>query len=107
MARTAFLEIILSTQGVKGAELVARDEIEDALEAALQNAQIGEITGAGAGMGKVVLDVEIDSLRVAEAIECIQQTLQEFALPAGCWIQGPEPSQRHAITHSSPVTDQS
>ncbi|WP_221088088.1 hypothetical protein [Deinococcus aquaedulcis] len=98
MSPGAFLEIILNARDVNGADRIDRDEIEDVLGAALHNAHLGVITGAGAGMGTVILDIEVNPLRVDEAIECIRQTLEWFALPEGSWIRGPKPGQRHALT---------
>lgn len=45
----AFLEIVLESADFT---LDSRDEVEDPLHEALTEAGIGEVTGAGGGMGK-------------------------------------------------------
>lgn len=59
MNRTAFLEIVLKSQDYN---FGGRDEIENPLDAALQEANLGEVTGGGSGPGSSNIDVEVNDL---------------------------------------------
>jgi hypothetical protein len=61
---------------------VDRDEVEEALEAAFEFD--GEVTGAGGGMGRCHLDLEVaESLDAAVALERLRGVLSELGV-AGC-----------------------
>ncbi|MFC8229286.1 hypothetical protein [Streptomyces sp. NPDC057287] len=61
---------------------IDRDEVEEALEAAFE--LDGEVTGAGSGMGRCHLDLEVaESLDAAVALERLKRVLSELGV-AGC-----------------------
>jgi hypothetical protein len=58
---------------------VDRDEVEDALEAAFEGS--GEVTGAGAGMGRCHLDLEVeDGVGRGEALRRVDSVLAELGV---------------------------
>ncbi|UQN06251.1 hypothetical protein [Deinococcus sp. QL22] len=97
MAEKSFFEIILNVTSFDASDSIDREDIEDALEEALQAARMGEVTGAGAGMGKIIIDIEVDGSRMDEAIELMRRTLQLLSLPEDTRIRGPGPEERHVI----------
>lgn len=76
--------------------MVDREEIEDALDEALQGAGLGEVTGGGTGLGLVHMDVEVDATRGNEAADLIRRTLQGLGVPEGSWVRGPGAGAGHA-----------
>lgn len=56
MSGTTFFEIILQTEDFT---FGGRDEIEDPIDEALQQAELGEVTGGGTGMGRSNIDIEV------------------------------------------------
>ena len=87
-----FFEIILQSADFK---FGGRDEIEDPLDAALQQAGIGEVTGGGTGMGRTNIDVEvIDSQR---GLALIREVLQHLAVAPSTVIRQCSPEE---IMHS-------
>ncbi|MDP9765378.1 hypothetical protein [Deinococcus enclensis] len=93
MTNRTFIEIILGTEVT---EVVDREEIEDALDEALQGAGLGEITGGGTGLGMVHVDVEVDATCSNEAADLIRRTLQGLGVPEGSWVRGPGAGEDHA-----------
>jgi uncharacterized protein YjbI with pentapeptide repeats len=78
------LELVVSGQAVKAAGLGGRDEIEDPLDQALAAARLGRVTGGAAGLGSVVLDVEIQRLAdLDRARKVIQRVLGDAGVLAG------------------------
>lgn len=77
-----FLEVFLpfdenDTSGIEG-----RDAIEEPLNDALQEAELGEVTGGGGGIYGSNIDIEIASARkVDEALALIRQVLQSLHIP--------------------------
>ncbi len=58
---------------------IDRDEVEEALQAAFEG--IGEITGAGAGMGRCHLDLEVtDGIGTAEVLRRVDSVLAELGI---------------------------
>ncbi|HEY0064148.1 MAG TPA: hypothetical protein VGC21_18675 [Telluria sp.] len=56
-----FLEVIISAEDASSVRLHSRDEIEEALEEALVESGLGEVTGGGGGMGLYVIDMEVEA----------------------------------------------
>jgi hypothetical protein len=52
-----------------------RDELEDALEAALTRAKLGEVTGAGIGIGRDGAHLDVEVLHVTSGVALIRETL--------------------------------
>lgn len=65
MGNPVFLEIIFLAKDFAHA---SRDEIEDPLHEALEIAGVGEVTGGGSGVGKVVIEVEVNDLQKGLAV---------------------------------------
>src|SRR4051812_10275880 len=94
MSETTFFEITFPTGS--GYAITDRHEIEDALHEALQQAELGEVSGGGAGMGKANIDVEITDPILGLAL--IRRILHTFSLPANAVIrQNGDPSIHHSI----------
>lgn len=97
MDNRAFFEVIVTPPAGSGFDLADRDEIEDALEEVLSAADLGEITGAGAGLGVFHLDVEVDPERVREGLAVLLETLRRLEVPAGTYVRGPGLEERHPV----------
>ena len=91
---TVFLEIILRDTDLVAAGCQGRDEIEDPLTEALEDAGLGEITGAGGGMGLHNMDVEItEDQRFDQALRLIRRTLRKLNVPASTKIVRHQPEK--------------
>jgi hypothetical protein len=77
----AFLEIVLESTDFT---LESRDAVEDPLHEALTEAGIGEVTGAGGGMGKSNIDVEVTDLEVGLAV--VRRVLGDLKVAASTVI---------------------
>jgi hypothetical protein len=77
----AFLEIVLES---KDFAYDGRDEVEDSLHEALTAAGIGEVTGAGSGMGKSNIDVEVSDLEAGLAL--VRRVLGDLKVAASTVI---------------------
>lgn len=77
----AFLEIVLESADFT---LDSRDEVEDPLHEALTEAGIGEVTGAGGGMGKSNIDVEVTDLQAGLAL--VRRVLRNLKVAASTVI---------------------
>ena len=76
------IEIVLAANALQAAGLEGRDEIEDALDDALSESELGEVVGGGGGERGYNIDVELrraDS--VDSALGIIRGTLRELNLP--------------------------
>jgi hypothetical protein len=71
-----FLEVILQSDD---SAFLERDEVEDALQEALRAAGIGEVTGAGSGLGVSNLDVEVTDLDAGLAL--VRKVLRDLEVP--------------------------
>jgi hypothetical protein len=91
---TTFFEITFPVGS--GYEVADRHEIEDTLNQALQEADLGEVTGGGTGMGKANIDVEVtDPLR---GLSLMRKILQDFSIPSATVIrQAGTPSINHSV----------
>lgn len=78
MPKDAFFEIILPAEA-GGEEPGGRWEVEDALEDALSEAGVGEVTGGGTGVDKSIVDVDVTDFD--RALPIIRRVLQELRVP--------------------------
>ena len=98
MQETTFFEIILQAADF---HFGGRDEIEDPLDEALQNASLGEVTGGGSGSGVSNIDVEVTD--ADQGLMVIRQVLQSLEVAKSTVIrQSGEPSIRHSVYDSVP-----
>jgi hypothetical protein len=81
MRERFFLEIILQTAD---STLHARDDVEDPLQEALTAAGLGEVTGAGSGLGVSNIDVEVTDLEAGLAL--VRRVLRELHTPPSTMI---------------------
>lgn len=96
MSDTTFFEIILQSADFN---FGGRDEIEDPLDEALQNANLGEVTGGGSGRGVSNIDVEVTDPE--QGLKVIRQVLQSLEVAKSNVIrQSGEPSIRHPVYDS-------
>ena len=93
MPGTIFFEIILQSADFT---FGGRDEVEDPLDEALQEAGLGEVTGGGSGMGRSNIDVEVTDPQRGLAL--IREVLQGLGVARSTIIRqsGPE-SIRHPL----------
>jgi hypothetical protein len=61
-----------------------RDEVEDSLQEGLVAAGIGEVTGAGSGLGVSNLDVEVTGLK--EGLALVRKVLRDLEVPPSTTI---------------------
>ena len=78
MPKDAFFEIILPAN-VGGEEPVSRWDVEDALEDALSEAGVGEVTGGGTGVNKNIVDTAVTDFD--RALPIIRRVLRELRVP--------------------------
>jgi len=83
---TVFLEIILLTKDMEAAGVLSRDDIEDPLSEALEEAGVGEVTGGGGGLGKYTIDVEVSRWRFRKAMKVIRAALRTAHAPSSTVI---------------------
>ncbi|MDY6994172.1 MAG: hypothetical protein SVR94_16435 [Pseudomonadota bacterium] len=88
MTENIFLEIILYS---KDFPFEGRDEIEEPLDEALQESNLGEITGGGSGLGSINIDVEVTDLEAG--INLIRKILQNISAPESTVINQYEPEE--------------
>lgn len=98
MNETTFFEIILQSADFN---FGGRDEIEDPLDEALQNASLGEVTGGGSGMGMCNIDVEVTDAE--QGLMVIRQVLRRLEVAQSTVIrQSGSPSIRHSVYDTVP-----
>jgi hypothetical protein len=76
-----FLEVILQTAD---SAFLERDEVEDTLQEALGAAGLGEVTGAGSGLGVSNLDVEVTELDAG--LTLVRRVLRDLEVPPSTMI---------------------
>ncbi|GGS07578.1 hypothetical protein [Deinococcus sedimenti] len=79
-----FIELVFPMTAAFGMD--EREEIEDTLHSRLVSEGIGEVSGAGAGMGVMNVDVDIEEswqYRVEDVRGFVLALLGEFTLPPG------------------------
>jgi hypothetical protein len=86
-----FLEIVLR---MDESMFDSRDEIEDTLAEALEQAGVGEITGGGSGLDFANIDVEVSDTE--QGLSIIRHVLRELRVGPSTVIKQYEPAQ---ITH--------
>jgi hypothetical protein len=97
MSATTFFEIILKSEDF---QFGGRDEIEDPLDEALQEAGLGEVTGGGSGMGRSNIDVEVTDPQRGLAL--IREVLQHLAVAPSTVIKQHSPVEmRHPVYDSN------
>ena len=79
---TVFLGIILVAKDMEAAGILSRDEVEDPLSEALEEAGVGEVTGGGGGLGKYTIDVEVSRWRFRKALNVIRAAMREAHAPS-------------------------
>lgn len=85
-------EVIFSA--VEGFGIEERDEIEDLLQEQLDRTEWGDVSGSGAGMGVMILDVDVfDPQHLPEVVQLIRGILVEQGHPPGTCIQINQPYQ--------------
>jgi hypothetical protein len=86
-----FLEIVLRADESMSD---SRDEIEDTLTEALEQAGVGEITGGGSGLDLSNLDVEVSGIE--QGLSVIRHVLRELRVGPSTVIKQYRPVQ---VTH--------
>lgn len=84
----ALLEIVLESADFT---LDSRDAVEDPLHEALTEAGIGQVTGAGGGMGKSNIDVEVTDLEAGLAV--VRRVLGDLRVAASTVIYAQQGDQ--------------
>ena len=91
---SVFLEVIFSAADFAAMGRGSRDEIEDQLDAALSDSQLGEIVGGGAGSVAVTIDVEIkDEVELDNALLLIREVLRGLSVPQSTIVRRAKPSE--------------
>lgn len=62
--RDVFLVVNIKAEDLAGTTIESRDELVDPLHEALEESELGEVSGSGAGMGYII-DVFGNGLRMA------------------------------------------
>ena len=93
MNESTFFEIILQSADFN---FGGRDEIEDPLDEALQQANLGEVTGGGSGMG--VSNIDVEATDPVRGLILIREVLQGLGVAKSTVIrQAGSPSIRHSV----------
>jgi hypothetical protein len=94
VSETTFFEITFPTAA--DYSVSGRQDIEDRLDEALQQAGLGEVTGGGTGMGLANIDVEVtDSQR---GLILVREVLQSLGLaPSTIIRQSGSPDIEHPL----------
>ena len=90
--QTIFLEVVFQSMDFN---FESRDEIEDPLEEALQNAGLGEVTGAGSGAGIINIDIEVNDFE--NGLGLIRHVLRVLGVAASTVINQYHPNK---VVHS-------
>ena len=61
------------------------------MEAALADSRIAEVTGGGPGMGRFVVDMEVDEERFDEALQLIRKVLAGINMPESTRVKRNNP----------------
>jgi hypothetical protein len=90
---TVFLEIVFVASDYAKMGIHGRDDIEDPLSDALTSADIGEVTGGGAGSGTVIVDIEIENeANLSRGLQIIREVLRTLRCPPSTIIKRAKPS---------------
>ena len=91
---TVFLEIIFQASDYATMNISGRDEIEDPLDDALAEVNVGEVTGGGSGSGVVIIEVEIeDGKNLEEGLSVIRNVLRSYKSPESTIIKRSNPCE--------------
>jgi hypothetical protein len=88
MTDTIFLEVVLQAADF---EFGGRDEVEDPLEEALASAELGAVTGGGAGSGVVIVDIEVVDLDAS--LELLRSVLKNLQVARSTRIKQYQPAE--------------
>ncbi|MCE0484984.1 MAG: hypothetical protein LV479_12200 [Methylacidiphilales bacterium] len=92
MSEPVFLQIIMQADDLNKLNFGGRDEIEEPLEKALDEAGLGEVSGGGSGGGVAIIDVDIENEdRLAEGLKVIRHVLREIVVPPSTVIKQTQP----------------
>ena len=89
---TGFLELAipLTNSGEDNLE-----EIEEDIQKALEVRSLGEVSGAGTGLGFRILDVDIhDHKHIGDVVQLLKKILLEYQLPKGVFVQIQQPYKK-------------
>jgi hypothetical protein len=88
----AFFELSFDAVDFQNCGFDARDELEDPLDEALQNAKIGEVTGGGSGRGRTNIDIEtFDDVSDEDALAIIRSVLIKLGAPRSSMLTRTQP----------------
>lgn len=76
-----------------------RDEIEEALDDALTEAELGEVTGGGAFLDGSGCDITVDVNDAARGLEVVRQVLVEMQVPSSTTIDECDDSMTTVAVH--------
>ena len=86
-----YLEIVVEQKELAQTGVDA-DVLERAVEAALEGAKMGALTGGGSGTQNVIFEVELfDETRLHDGIAALRKALREAGAPSGTIIKQLEP----------------
>ena len=89
-----FFEIVIDAAELTEAGFEGRDEIEDQLEF-LEDRDLGEVSGGGAGSGVVIIEVDVYQARKTEkVIALVISKLRSLGVPKGTLIECRQPIER-------------
>ncbi len=88
-----FLEVVFDANDLAAAGFGGRDELEEPLHDALEEAGLGEVTGGGGGSGFAIVDVELeDEMQFDSALAVIRKTLRALNVPRSTKVKRYKPS---------------
>src|SRR4051812_36565097 len=94
MMGSVFLEIVIIAKDFHGASVSARQDIEEELNTALEEAALGEVSGGGAGKDTLNIDVDIeDEAHLSQAIALIKNILLGLSVPGSTTINRYKPNR--------------
>jgi hypothetical protein len=87
-----FLEVVFNAHELAAAGFGGRDELEEPLQDALEQAGLGQVTGGGSGSGFAIVDVEVaDETQFDSALAVIRNTLRALNAPRSTKVKLYEP----------------
>lgn len=91
---SVFLEVLIDSNELESLDIVDRFSIEDVLEEKLDESGIAEVSGGGAGLGIINIDVDIpDENDLNNVLGIIRATLTEHKLPQSTKIRRHKPTK--------------
>lgn len=90
----AFFEIVFSAEDFLSSGFTGRDQLEDPLDEALQDANYGEVTGGGGGLGMANIDLETNhDIPIDIIISFLRETLLRLNAPKSTVIKIYDPEE--------------